>query len=101
MTHPEPPITPSAEEILKEVSNLIDRYEVVPLFSETRVAHIHKVYDAFPSIAQAFEKMHQENKRMREWIKENCTETSCWGNRNSECFSCQACTFLESFSPPQ
>ncbi len=51
--------------IVELVEELIDRYEVVPRFTETRVRHVHEVYDAFPSIAAHLLKQEEEIEELK------------------------------------
>lgn len=49
--------------ILKEH---LERYEIVPRLSETRVKHIHDVYEDFPDIAQALIALDENLKSMEQ-----------------------------------
>lgn len=54
---------------LEKVREHLHRYEVVPHLSETRVVHIHDVYDDFPAIASLCIEQAEEIKRLQERLE--------------------------------
>ena len=59
-----PPKDPQA--ILEKVREHMERYEVVPTLSLTRIEHIHDVYNDFPTLAASIESLVAENKWWRD-----------------------------------
>jgi len=55
-----------SEAILEKVREHMERYEVVPKLSLTRIEHIHDVYNDFPTLAASIESLVAENKWWRD-----------------------------------
>ena len=61
--------------ILELVKNLMDRYEVRTILTETRMTNMFAVYEHFPDIAQSYISLHERMKIAEEAL-EKIKETS-------------------------